>query len=174
MLTHFNMKFLFAVTLAMASIMRFYYTKILSNLFGGYKNVNNVEQFWHYMEHDLLDNMYWEYDYGIDANKLKSYNCPDGDNSIGPCSLTPEDRNILYENKLLGLPRLRQLRVRNDSCFVPVVIQEMRRNSSKPNPSECFDYYSVVGEDKRNFGLAFQKNLTTFDPDDSKATNISA
>ena len=93
------------VTLAMTSIMRFYYTKILTNLFGGYRDVNNIEQFWHYMENDLINNMYWEYDYGIDAKKQKSYNCPDGDNSIGPCSLTPEDRNVLYENKLLGLPR---------------------------------------------------------------------
>ena len=84
----------------MTSIMRFYYTKILSNLFGGYRDVNNIEQFWHYMENDLINNMYWEYDYGIDAKKQKSYNCPDGDNSIGPCSLTPEDRNVLYENNL--------------------------------------------------------------------------
>ena len=70
--------------------------------------------------------------------------------------------------------RLRQLRVRNDSCFVPVVIQEMRRNFSKANPTECFDYYSESGEDKRNFGLALGKNATTFDPVDEKATNISA
>ena len=77
---------------------------------------------------------------------------------------------LIFKNCL----RLRQLRVRNDSCFVPVVIQEMRRNFSKVNPSECFDYYSKSGEDRRHFGLAFNRNSTTFDPDESKATNISA
>ena len=50
----------------------------------------------------------------------------------------------------------------------------MRRNFSKVNPTECFDYYSKSGEDRRHFGLAFQRNSTTFDPDDNKATNISA
>ena len=54
---------------------------------------------------DLLDNLYWEYDYGIGENDKKQYICPDSENAVGPCLLTPTDRNILYENKLLGLPR---------------------------------------------------------------------
>lgn len=33
-------------------------------------------------------------------------------------SRSPEDANMLYENKLLGVPRLRMLRIRNDSCEV--------------------------------------------------------
>ena len=101
----------------MTSIMRFYYTKILSNVFGGYTKVSNVSAFWDYMEHDLLESMYWEYDYGIDEDKQKSYNCPDGDNSIGPCALTPEDRNVLYENKLLGLPRSQCLKINHPVSY---------------------------------------------------------
>ena len=53
----------------------------------------------------MLDNLYWEYDYGIGENDKKQYICPDSENAVGPCLLTPTDRNILYENKLLGLPR---------------------------------------------------------------------
>lgn len=30
---------------------------------------------------------------------------------------------LLYENKLLGVPRIRQLRVRNNSCTVPTSFQ---------------------------------------------------
>ena len=79
--------------------------------------MSNVSAFWDYMEHDLLESMYWEYDYGIDEDKQKSYNCPDGDNSIGPCALTPEDRNVLYENKLLGLPRSQCLKINHPVSY---------------------------------------------------------
>ncbi|KFM66209.1 Polycystic kidney disease 2-like 1 protein, partial [Stegodyphus mimosarum] len=56
-----------------------------------------------------------------------------------------EDRNVLYENRLLGSPRLRQLRVRNDSCVV--------HDDFKSSISECYDVYSPQIEDTRPFGL---------------------
>ena len=34
----------------MTSTMKFYYTKTLKTLFGDYKNVDTVEEFWNYME----------------------------------------------------------------------------------------------------------------------------
>jgi hypothetical protein len=88
----------------MTSTMRFYYTRIITELFGGYKDVVTVDQLWKWMDTEMLDNMYWEYDYGLD-NGDGTYNCPDGTISVGPCSTSVTDRNILYENKLLGLPR---------------------------------------------------------------------
>ena len=36
-----------------------------------------------------------------------------------PCPVPEHDRLIMYGSKLLGVPRMRQLRVRNDSCSVP-------------------------------------------------------
>ena len=36
---------------------------------------------------------------------IRNYICPGGDESTGPCPIAPADRNILYENRLLGLPR---------------------------------------------------------------------
>ncbi len=37
----------------------------------------------------------------------------------GPCPIDIRDRLIMYSNRMLGVPRLRQLRVRNDSCSIP-------------------------------------------------------
>lgn len=48
----------------------------------------------------MLDGLYWEKDYN-DANVSDS-----------------ERGYVYYESKLLGVPRLRQLRVTNESCTV--------------------------------------------------------
>ena len=50
--------------------------------------------------------------------KDRNFICPGGEEASGPCPVAPSDRNILYENRLLGLPRIRQLRVRNDTCEI--------------------------------------------------------
>ena len=55
------------------------------------------------MEGGLLDGLYWEYKYNDGGNK--KFICPGGEEATGPCPLQPSDRNILYENRLIGLPR---------------------------------------------------------------------
>ena len=62
----------------------------------------------------------------------------------------------------------------NESCYVPYLIQEMRRNKSKSNPTECYDYYSQTSEDIKNFGLAKDSNISTFNEFGDRVTNISA
>ena len=56
------------------------------------------------MQGPLLAGLYWEYAYNAGA---KNTVCPGGEEAraLGPCPLAPSDRNILYENRLLGLPR---------------------------------------------------------------------
>ena len=56
------------------------------------------------MEGPLLKGLYWEYAYN--AGNPRTI-CPGGEEAraLGPCPLAPSDRNILYENRLLGLPR---------------------------------------------------------------------
>ena len=56
------------------------------------------------MQGPLLAGLYWEYAYNVGA---KNTVCPGGEEAraLGPCPLAPSDRNILYENRLLGLPR---------------------------------------------------------------------
>ena len=41
-----------------------------------------------------------------------------------PCPVDPKKRMILGANRLLGVPRLRLLRVKNDSCLVPNSFKE--------------------------------------------------
>lgn len=52
----------------------------------------------------MLDGLYWEYLYNDGSDKR--FICPGGEEAVGPCPVAPADRNILYENRLLGLPRL--------------------------------------------------------------------
>ncbi|VDQ15394.1 unnamed protein product [Trichobilharzia regenti] len=52
---------------------------------------------------------------------------------------------LLYQNRLIGVPRLRQLRVASNSCAVPVYFS----NDIK----ECFAEYHESNEDKTPFGL---------------------
>ena len=56
-----------------------------------------------YLQGKFLDGLYWEYEF--EAGDQHRYICPGGEDRTGPCPLDPNDRNILYENRLLGLPR---------------------------------------------------------------------
>lgn len=56
-----------------------------------------------YLENEFLDALYWEYKYN--TGQVKNFMCPGGDEVVGPCPIAPSDRNILYENRLLGVPR---------------------------------------------------------------------
>jgi len=53
---------------------------------------------------------------------------------------------VLEENWLIGSPRLRMLRVRNDSCSIYLDFQEFIK--------VCYDVYSTEAEDTEPYGLA--------------------
>jgi len=59
--------------------------------------------------------------------------------------------SILYENYLLGSPRMRQIRVRNDSC-------EIHKDFQRAIFS-CYNHYSKLYEDHGKIG---DKNMTEF------------
>lgn len=78
------------------------------------------------MESPLLDSLYW----------TKWYNdepLPNGNQSF-----------IYYENMLLGVPRIRQLKVKHNSCKVHKDFQQ--------EIAECFEVYSDKKEDDSVFG----------------------
>lgn len=75
----------------------------------------------------MLDGLYWEQYYN-DENVSSS--------DLG---------YVYYESKLLGVPRLRQLRVRNDSCTVANLFQE-----SIP---ECYGEWTAKNNDESTYGL---------------------
>ena len=60
------------------------------------------------MENDLLDGIYWEtwYNKGYKNAEIR---CPDGVLAKKPSEVPPADRNVMYENRVLGLPRIRQV-----------------------------------------------------------------
>ncbi|XP_051559192.1 polycystin-2 isoform X1 [Myxocyprinus asiaticus] len=124
------------LTYGMVSTNMYYYTKVMSQLFldvpltngepTTFKTLSSMEDFWKFTEGPFLNGMYWEFWYN---NKI-----------------LPENQSLIYyENLLLGVPRLRQLRVRNESCAV----HEDLHNEVY----ECYNIYSPANEDKAPFGL---------------------
>ena len=54
--------------------------------------------------------MYWEIWYNQGMIPANAYiKCPDGTLATEPCATELADRGILFENRILGLPRLRQV-----------------------------------------------------------------
>ncbi|OWF42403.1 polycystic kidney disease 2-like 1 protein isoform X1 [Mizuhopecten yessoensis] len=119
------------VTFGMTSTKMYYYTKVMSDLFlstthsggGTFQTLTNVDDFWKFSRETLLKGLYWE----------KWYN---GDDITNPDDLG----YIYYENKLLGIPRFRQLKVSSNSCVVHEDFKDVIRH--------CYDSYSDNLEDK--------------------------
>nr|XP_012418388.1 PREDICTED: polycystic kidney disease 2-like 1 protein isoform X3 [Odobenus rosmarus divergens] len=118
----------------MTSSSAYYYTKVMSELFlhtpsdtgVSFQAISSMADFWDFAQGPLLDSLYW----------TKWYN----NQSLGQGSHS----FIYYENLLLGVPRLRQLRVRNDSC---VVHEDFRKDILS-----CYDVYSPDKEEQLPFG----------------------
>lgn len=79
-----------------------------------------------FAEGPFLNGMYWEVWYN---NK----------------TLQENQSLIYYENLLLGVPRLRQVKVRNGSCSV--------HGDLTDKVQDCYSMYSPTNEDKAAFGL---------------------
>lgn len=84
-----------------------------------------MADFWDVNMDPILKGLYWE----------KWYN---GQNAS-------ELGYIYFENKVLGVPRLRQLRVKNGSCQV----HPMFKNTI----SDCYASYSYFAESQTPFGI---------------------
>ncbi|XP_017525492.2 polycystin-2-like protein 2 isoform X1 [Manis javanica] len=126
------------LTFGMVNPHMYYLNKVMSSLFldtsvpgderTNFKSIRSITDFWKFMEGPLLEGLYWDSWY----NNKKLYN------------LNNSSR-IYYENILLGVPRVRQLKVRNNTCKV--------YSSFKSLMSECYDRYTPASEDLSEFGL---------------------
>ncbi|XP_062378932.1 polycystin-2 isoform X1 [Sardina pilchardus] len=124
------------LTYGMVSTNMYYYTKVMSQLFldtpiangdpTSFKTVSSMDDFWKYAEGPFLNGMYWEVWYN---NK----------------TLQENQSLIYYENLLLGVPRLRQVKVRNESCTV--------HEDLRDRVQDCYSMYSPTNEDRAAFGL---------------------
>ncbi|XP_078497207.1 polycystin-2-like protein 1 [Lissotriton helveticus] len=123
------------LTYGMTSSNTYYYTKVMSNLFLGtsadngvtFQSIGSMADFWTFAQGPLLDGLYW----------TKWYNNQSLDQST--------QSFIFYENLLLGVPRIRQLKVQNNSCVV--------HTDFRDDISGCYDVYSKEKEDTNIFGL---------------------
>ncbi|XP_057314432.1 polycystin-2-like isoform X2 [Hydractinia symbiolongicarpus] len=117
------------MTFGMTNSTMYYFTKVMKDLFDGddFKSITTMQGFWEYAEGGLVNGLYWEKYYNDEPVKSN------------------ERGYIYFENKILGRPRLRQVRVRNDSCVV--------HSDFKKEIKECYAPYSPSVEDKRSFGI---------------------
>ncbi|XP_076830252.1 polycystin-2-like protein 1 [Brachyhypopomus gauderio] len=123
------------LTYGMTSSNTYYYTKVMTDLFVNtpsdsgltFQSIGVMDDFWTYTQGPLLDGLYW----------TKWYNNQSLDTGMHSF--------IYYENMLLGVPRIRQLKVKDKSCKVP--------SDFKEEITDCFDVYSDKKEDNGAFGL---------------------
>ncbi|GAB1301544.1 Polycystic kidney disease 2-like 2 protein [Apodemus speciosus] len=126
------------VTFGMVNPHMYYLNKVMSSLFvdtslpdderSSFRSIQSITEFWKFMEGPLLDGLYWDSWYST----KQLYN-------------VKNSSRIYYENILLGVPRVRQLRVRNNTCKVYPAFQSLI--------SSCYNKYTANNEDLSDFGL---------------------
>ncbi|TSK22687.1 Polycystic kidney disease 2-like 1 protein [Bagarius yarrelli] len=116
------------LTYGMTSSTTYYYTKVMNDLFvNPFESIGSMADFWTYAEGPLMDGLYWTTWYNDEPLDTGSHSF------------------IYYENMLLGVPRMRQIKVKNNSCKVP--------KDFRTAISNCFDVYNEKKEDETEFGL---------------------
>ncbi|XP_053477499.1 polycystic kidney disease 2-like 1 protein [Ictalurus furcatus] len=116
------------LTYGMTSSTSYYYTKVMNDLFvNSFESIGSMDDFWTYAEGPLIDGLYW----------TTWYNDQPLDTGLHSF--------IYYENMLLGVPRMRQIKVKNNSCKVPT--------DFRAEITDCFDVYNNKKEDNTDFGL---------------------
>ncbi|XP_072813098.1 polycystin-2-like protein 2 isoform X3 [Vicugna pacos] len=116
----------------------YYLNKVMSSLFldtsvpgeerTNFKSIHSITDFWKFMEGPFLEGLYWDSWY----NNENLYDLKN-------------TSRIYYENILLGVPRVRQLKVRNNTCKVYSSVQSLM--------NECYNKYTSENEDLTDFGL---------------------
>ncbi|XP_064190727.1 polycystin-2 [Anguilla rostrata] len=124
------------LTYGMVSSNMYFYTKVMSQLFldtplsssdkTTFKSLNTMDEFWKFTEEPLLNGLHWEVWYN---NR----------------TLAENQSLVYYENLLLGVARIRQVKVRNQSCTVHQDLQGELQ--------DCYDAFSSGSEDRAPFGL---------------------
>ena len=138
----------FLASFAQYSSTNYQYTQVIRSLFDKQEQITNYKMFWNFIEGDLIDGLYWEtwYNRGYRNAEVE---CPDGEIATKPCKVPPADRNIMYENRILGLPRIRMLKVTNTSCDVEPSFQGAIR--------KCYASYAQDHEDQQTTIPDFRK-----------------
>ncbi|NWW44920.1 PK2L2 protein, partial [Pedionomus torquatus] len=127
------------VVFGMVSTDMYYLCRVMSQLFleppysedshSGFRKIESRADFWKFAEGPLLDGLYWD----------KGYN--------NTTMLTIQDNNshIYYENLLLGVAQIRQLKVHNNTCSIHPYFRSLFK--------DCYSEYRYQAEDRSDFGL---------------------
>ncbi|NXR13418.1 PK2L2 protein, partial [Semnornis frantzii] len=126
-----------AVTLGTVSSDRYHLHKVMSQVFVepssnnsriGFRSIRSRDDFWRFAEGPLLDGLYWDEWY---SNR----------------TFTPQHNSsyIYYENLLLGVPQIRQLKVHHNSCSIHSYFRDTLEG--------CYSEYRHDAEDRSDFGL---------------------
>ncbi|XP_010123541.1 PREDICTED: polycystic kidney disease 2-like 2 protein, partial [Chlamydotis macqueenii] len=122
----------------MVSTDMYYLNKVMSHLFlepssskdngSDFGSIGSRADFWRFAEGPLLDGLYWD----------KWY-----DNMT--LTLQNDSSHIYYENLLLGVAQIRQLKVRNNTCSIYPYFRTFLE--------DCYSEYRYQVEDRSEFGL---------------------
>ncbi|EPB67330.1 polycystin cation channel [Ancylostoma ceylanicum] len=121
------------VALAQCTVQTFYFSKIIGDLFvtskstptdKSFTELSAIDDIWGFLEDEFLVSLY---------------------KTDAPATVD-EEAMVYYNNRLLGKPRIRMLKVTNNSCTVA--------NSFAREIIECFSNYNPTVEDKLPFGPA--------------------
>ncbi|KFQ35103.1 Polycystic kidney disease 2-like 2 protein, partial [Mesitornis unicolor] len=126
------------LTFGMVSTDMYYLNEAMSHLFleppfseddrSGFGSIRSRADFWRFAEGPLLNGLYWD----------KWYN-------NRTLTFQNSSSHIYYENLLLGVAQIRQLRVRNNTCSV--------YPSFRTFLQDCYSEYHYRAEDRSDFGL---------------------
>ena len=89
---------------------RYAYTSMMQKLLveEKFEEVKQVPDLWNFLLNDWVPAIYDTRWYNDGDSEL--FSCPDGRNAT-KCERLDEDKGVLYDNKLLGVPRLRQVQL---------------------------------------------------------------
>jgi hypothetical protein len=123
----------------MTNSINYYFTNALMTLFlqqtttkdagMNFAEMGSMADFWDVLQEPIINGIYWDTWYN-------------GEN-------TTDNNFIYYENKLLGVPRLRQFRVKRNSCKVHKFLRDYI--------DSCYASYSLSDEDREPIGPYFNK-----------------
>ncbi|GMR48329.1 hypothetical protein PMAYCL1PPCAC_18524, partial [Pristionchus mayeri] len=138
------------ISFSACSSSTYYFTTVINNLFtqtnapsgNNFAAINGMDDIWEYMNNQLMAGLYWDSITSNDTNLLLGRNESD------------EEAMIFYENRLLGRPRIRMLKVKNDSCDVV--------DSFAREIKACYSNYDKGREDKADFTPEGYADLSAF------------
>ncbi|NWX79076.1 PK2L2 protein, partial [Alca torda] len=127
------------LTFGMVSTEMYYLNKVVSQLFleppfsedsqRGFGSIESRHDFWRFAEGPLLDGLYWD----------KKYN------NTMMLTVQNNSSHIYYENLLLGVAQIRQLKVHNNTCSIYPYFHAFLEG--------CYSEYHYQAEDRSEFGL---------------------